>query len=688
MKLNTEWLKEEFGINLLYEKLIKTLTGIGFEVESTTKFKDFSILDVNVTPNRGDCMSYRGIARELYAASGKKLRQKLVKLKESDEKITEYVSVEVLNKQLCPRYCARIIKDVKIQESPYWLKRRLESVGIRAINNVVDVTNYILMELGHPLHAFDLDKIKGNMIIVRTAKNEEKIQTLDGIKRSLSTKNLVIADEERPIALAGVMGGVNTEVSESTTSILLEAAVFLPESIQKTSKELKIETESSIRFSRGVDYEGVLDALDRAAEMIQKHADGKILNGIIDITGGRRKTRKVKFSTDALNSFLGTEIKETSVLKILNALNFKTTKSNNNISAIAPSFRNDIYCPADIYEEIARHYGYDHIPMIIPVEKLYRPPELKRNILKIIREKMQSMGFMEVITYSFINPDYKYKLSLKENNSIIAILNPLSQDRSVMRPLLLPGLLEVAEYNINHGSSSLKLFEIGRVFHYDDNKNCIEEEHLCGLITGLVENEWYAPQRSPDFYDAKGIIEEIFTICNSHLVTEHGKEPYLIPSSSVYICSDGEKLGVAGEVMPEIREKIGINAPCIIFELNISNLIRKQTSVPEFKQIPRLLALERDISIIVDKKIQCNSLIEATRRSSEFISSVKIFDVFEGKNIQPGRKSIGIRIKIQPTEKNLTDNEIDNIILNVVKVLEKEFNAELRGTVYDKGRNR
>lgn len=688
MKLNTEWLKEEFGIDLPLEKLIKSLTGIGLEVESITKFNDFTILELNVTPNRGDCMSYRGIARELYALSGKKIRQKSVKLKESDEKVGQLVSVKVLNKELCPRYCARIIKDIKIHASPDWLKRRLESVGIRSINNVVDVTNYILMNLGHPMHAFDLDRIKGNNIFVRTAKDEEKIVTLDGTQRTLSSENLIIADEEGPIALAGVMGGANSEVSESTTNILLEAAVFQPESIQKTSKGLKIETESSIRFSRGVDFEGVTYALDRAAEMIQELAGGKILKGIIDITGKKRERRVVKFSIDALNSFLGTEINERRVLRILNALDFKTTKVKNNIYAIAPSFRNDISYPADIYEEIARHYGYDNIPVKIPVEKLYRPPEVQKNILKIMREKLQSMGFMEVITYSFINPDYKEKLLLKEDHTTIAMLNPLSQDRSILRPILLPGLLEVVEYNINHGNSNLKLFEIGRVFHYDENKNCVEEEHLCGLITGLADNEWFAQKRRADFYDAKGIVEEIFRVLNTDFVTEYSKVPYLMPGSSADILSGGEKLGVLGELMPEIREKMGIKVPCIIFELNISNLIRKQIPIPKFRQIPRLLALERDISVIVDRKILSSSLIEATKKASELISDVKIFDIFEGGIIPPGKKSIGIRLKIQPIEKNLTDNEIDYIILNAVKNLEEEFNAELRGSIYDKGRNR
>lgn len=687
MKISTGWLKEEFGINLPEKDLINTLTRIGFEVESTTKYEDFTILDINVHPNRGDCMSYTGIARELLAASGKKLRQKAVKLKESDEKAIDYISVKVLNKQLCPRYCARIIKNIKVQQSPDWLKKRLESAGIRSINNVVDVTNYILLELGHPLHAFDLAKISGNKIIVRTPNNGEKIKTLDSVERILSLENLVIADEEKPIALAGVMGGENTEVSESTTSILLEAAVFLPESIQRTSKALKIETESSVRFNRGVDFEGVTYALDRAAKMIQELTGGEILRGRIDICANRPRARTVTFKVETLKEFLGIDIKERTVLKILNSLNFKIIKKKNNITVTVPSYRNDIWTPADIYEEIARHYGYDRIPLKIPVEKLFRPPELKKNILKIIRERMLSMGFTEVITYSFINPDYKNQLSLKENTSDIIILNPLSRERSVMRPLLLPGLLEIAEYNINHGNKDLKLFEIGRVFHHDDNENYIEEEHLCGLITGFVENEWYTPQRLPDFYDLKGIIEDIFATFHAHLVIENGNEPYLIPSSSVYIYSDTEKLGVAGELMPEVKEKIGINTPCLIFELNISNLIQKQIPIPEFKQIPRLLAIERDISIIVDRKTKCNSLIELIKGTSELISSIKIFDVYEGKNIKPNSKSIGIRIKIQPVEKNLTDNEIDNIILNVVKILEREFNAELRGTIYDKGRH-
>ncbi len=686
MKLNTEWLKSDFGINLSDEELISTLTNIGFEVESAIKFEDFTILDVNITPNRGDCMSHAGIARELLALSGKKLQQKRIVLKESQEEVSKYISVNVMDKDLCPRYCARIIKDIKVQDSPDWLKKRLESIGIRSINNVVDATNYTLMKIGHPLHAFDLDRIKGNKIIVRRAKTGEKLKTLDGVERQLSQKNLVIADGEKPIALAGVMGGENTEVSLSTTSILLEAAVFSPESIQETSKELKIETESSIRFSRGIDFEGTIYALDHTAKMIQKLAGGTIPRSSIDICAGRHLKRTITFSVDTVKSFLGINIKGKEIIKILNALNFKTTKKNKNITVLVPSYRNDISFPADIYEEIARHYGYDRIPLTIPSEKLYRSPEVTKNILKIIREKMQSMGFIEVITYSFINPDYRDKLLLKNYNSTITMLNPLSRDRSVMRPWLIPGLLEAAEYNINHGNNNLRLFETGRVFHYNSYRTCVEEEHLAGLITGFAENEWYAPKRTADFYDIKGIIEEILGIWNLSLVTEQGKEPYLVPSVSVDIFANGEKLGIAGEIMPEVKERIGIKGPCIIFELNISNLLQKKIPTPEFKQIPRLLALERDISVIVDKKIQGRLLIDTLMGSSKLISNVKIFDVYEGKNIPPGRKSIGIRIQIQPAEKNLTEDEIDNIILNAVKILEQNFNVELRGTVYDKGR--
>lgn len=686
MKINTEWLGKEFGIKIPVEKLLKILTNLGFEVESVTQFQDFSVLELNVTPNRGDCMSHAGIARELLAFLGKKFQQKKLLLKESDEKITKYARVNVLDGELCLRYTARMLRNVKIDKSPEWLVRRLESVGIRSINNVVDVTNYILMELGHPLHAFDYDKIKGGKIIVRRAEDGEKIVTLDGVERNLGSENLVIADEEKPVALAGVMGGANTEVTDSTENVLLEAAVFLPESIQRTSKKLKLETESSIRFSRGVDYEGTVYAIDRAALMIQELADGEILSGRINIARRRKKATPVKFTLDDLNTFLGIEIDEKMVKRILSSLNFRLSKRNKTIIAVPPTYRNDIKYPADIYEEVARHYGYDRIPLKIPADKLFTTPEIKKDVLKIIKMKMESAGFNEVITYSFINPDHDKKLLLDNQSETIYLLNPLSQERSVMRKILLPGLLEVAEYNINHGNKNLKIYECGRVFHFVNN-SFIETQHLGGLVAGFIENEWYSKPRFCDFFDIKGIIDELFRISGLNFKTSNTTEPFLVPGTSADIICDGRKIGFAGELLPTVREKFSIDTPCLVFELDINDIININIQSPVFKQLPRLLPLEKDISVIVDRNVPGISLIESVKKASPLIQKVKIFDVYEGGNIPQGKKSIGLKLKLQPSERNLTDEEIDNIILSAVNLLKNEFNAELRGNIYDKSRN-
>lgn len=676
MKINTEWLKSEFGINIPVNELAQKLTQIGFEVEGITREDSHAILELNVTPNRGDCMSHLGIAREI-AATCEKVRIKKSKPKESGRDIKKLITVSVLDNKLCLRYCARIIEGVQISSSPDWLKKRLESVGIRSINNVVDVTNYVLMELGHPLHAFDLDKIKGKKIIVRTAKNGEKIKTLDGVERELTEENLVIADADEPIALAGVMGGANTEVTEETKNILLEAAIFLPESIQRTAKTHKIETESSIRFSRGVDYDGTINAIDKAALMIQSLAQGRIAKGIIDIKS-ERKRRFVIFNINKMSEFIGTEIEEKRAIKILRNLNFKLGKDKKgNIKVEVPSFRNDIREQADIYEEIARHYGYNQIPEIIPAEKLYRVSNPKPNTLEIIKSTLCNLGFFEVITYSFINPNFREKFMLPVDAGDVVLLNPLSVERSIMRPLILPGIIEVAEYNIYHGNPDLKLFEIGRTF---TRKNGVtESEHLCGLLTGRAIRFWQEKERGYDFYDAKGAIEEIARSIQVQVEFKQGSMPFLLPSVSAEIYINGERVGFVGELLPKIKESFGIKDSCIVFEFAIDSLINHEITYPIYKPIPRLLAIERDISIIIKKSILSNDILTLIKSTSELITDAFVFDVYEGKNIPDDSRSIAIRIRIQPVERNLTDEEIDNIILNIVKILKDKYNAELRG---------
>ncbi|HEY4716113.1 MAG TPA: phenylalanine--tRNA ligase subunit beta [bacterium] len=683
MKISINWLRDDFKIKIRPDEIKDILTMLGFEVENMEKQGNDIVLELNVTPNRPDCLSHAGIARELYAKSGKLFRPNKSVLKEYGEGISKSVSVKIIADALCPRYSARLITDVKIGDSPDWLKQRLEAVGIRSLNNVVDATNYIMMKLGQPLHAFDLDKISGKKIAVRTAADREQIKTLDGTERILGEGMLVIADSNAPIALAGIMGGEGTEVNQSTRNILLESACFDPSIVRLTSKKLGIETESSLRFGRGVDPEGTLTALDEAAFIISKLTGGRIAKGKIDIYSKKPKTRIVKFNLKKTNGFLGTPVTDENARRILHSLGLKTKKTQKGAQVEIPSFRRDIAEEADLLEEIARHHGYELIPSSVPYDKFKKHPVVKHAPAELIRSILTANGFHEVITYSLISPDIFERLKLGETDprrNPIQILNPLSQDRSVMRTFLLPGLIESANYNINHKRYDLKLFEIGKAFEkIKKNELTKETTKIAGIITKRPDAGWYSTKREADFFDAKGVIDNILEAFSLNAELKPADEPFLYPNAAVGIYAGGEKIGYAGELLPVVKETFDLKGNTAVFELDIEKLLIATPSEKTYQPLPRLTHIERDIAIIVDKEITSQRLIELSRRTDEtLIRMVKVFDVYEGINMPHGKKSIGLRITIQPHERNLTDEEIEGIINNIINTVTKETNAVLR----------
>jgi phenylalanyl-tRNA synthetase beta chain len=464
MKASYNWLKEFVDFNLSPAELGHTLTMSGLEVEATEEMDGDTIFDIGVTPNRPDCLSIRGIAREISAVLARPLKNISAEI---DLTQGEDPDVEIENADLCPRYSSRIIRGVKPGPSPEWLSKRLESCGIRATSNIVDVTNFILLEIGQPMHAFDLDTLSGKKIVVREAGDVNTFTTLDDEKRYISKETLLIWDGEKPVAVAGVMGGQNTEVSESTVNILLESAYFNPSSVRRTSKALNLSTESSYRFERGVDLEAVTFALDRAAQMIAEIAGGQV-SAMTDIYPGPFKAREVSLSVEKVSSVIGVDIEESFVEKTLINLGFLIRREEETMKVTPPSFRNDVEKDIDIVEEVARIYGYEKIPSTFPLMHMSPAPEHKiQELTKSLKAHMVKAGFSEAINYSFLNPETLDKLNLSDGDdrrNFVYIKNPLRKEESVMRTTLVPALLNNVSLNLNRGEKTVRLFEISNVF--------------------------------------------------------------------------------------------------------------------------------------------------------------------------------------------------------------------------------
>lgn len=659
--------------------LQKDLT-LGEDITKALDIKDF-ILDVNVTPNRADCLSIIGIARETAAAFNKKVQVTKRKLQETDKPIKNFISVKIDEPELCHRYTARVIEDVAVKDSPDWLKKRLTNLGIRPINNIVDITNYVMLEYGQPLHAFDYDKIADKKIIVRKSKKGEGITTLDGVKRALDEGVLVIADSKTPAALAGIMGGEGSEVASNTKIILLESACFEPANIRRTSKAMGLSTESSYRFERGVDIEGVPNALNRAAELISELADGKIAKGFIDEETKPYEPLNIKFRSKKVNEILGTNLDEKDIDICLARLGFSFDKSIGTV--VPPSFRVDIKIETDLIEEIARINGYENIPITIPKAELTAGTKTGIDILiDRIKGFLVNNGFLESINYSFISTSLLSITETSAHNSI-KLLNPLSEEQSVMRKSLIPGLLSNLQYNINHKNLDLRLFETGPVFNQKDN---IPEEKtfVSGLISGLRMSEqgllW--GKDHVDFFDMKGILENLLGIID---IKDFAFEPkkdisYLHPGRSCSIAVNKVNIGILGEIHPSAADKLDLKQPAYVFEIDIDKIINLRQGQKTFKQIPCYPSIIRDIAIIIDNKVSFKELSDAIiSMDIKLVEDVKVFDVYYGKNIPEGKKSAALRLIYRSDERTLTDDDANTMHNNVVDKLIKKFGAEIRG---------
>jgi phenylalanyl-tRNA synthetase beta chain len=636
------------------------------------------VIDIDVTPNRPDCLGVIGIAREIAAVTGANLRKPKINLKEGERPIAELMKIEVLDSAKCPRYTARFIGNVKIKPSPWWLTQKLEAVGIRSINNAVDITNYVMMETGQPLHAFDYDLIKGRTIIVKTASTGEKFTTLDEKSHTLSSDCLMICDGERAVAIGGIMGGINSEVSENTKNILLECAYFAPVSIRRTSKFLDISTESSRRFERGTDPNGLIYALDRAAQLIADLAGGEIAKGCIDVYPNSIKPNKIVLRPERVQQVLGKKIPTNEIKSYLSHLEFKVTE-NKHLEIEVPTFRPDITREADLIEEVARIHGYDNIPADTAafIEQL-EPKNLLEASTKNLKFSLISFGFSEVVTYSMIST--KNAKLFSDAKEVVELTNPISEELCCLRPSLIPGLLNVVQWNINRNIKNLRIFEIGHVFCKKEGSDILETTKVAGALTGLTSEEnWSVKPKYIDFYDLKGSIENLLKrnfITNWRLVPNKCS---LTEREALGVEIDKKNLGFFGKLRTELLENFEIEQPVFVFELDFSMLHDAINWHRVYSPMPKYPAIKRDIAIVVNDKIDAENIEQQIlAHGGKFLQNVRLFDIYTGEQVESDLKSLAFSLTFYSLEGTLTEKEVDSQITEILEALAKKYSARLR----------
>jgi len=634
-----------------------------------------NVIEFEITSNRPDCFSVIGLARESAATFDKKLFYPEVKVQESGGDVNDFASVEVLAPDLCPRYAARVVRNVKIQPSPKWLRDRLRACGVRPINNIVDITNYVMLEYGQPMHAFDLNYLAGRKIVVRRAKDNEVIRTLDDQERVLDSNMLVIADAEKPVAVAGVMGGANSEITDDTHIILFEAANFYASSVRLTAKKLGMRTEASSRFEKGLDVHLVEQALDRACQLVDELGAGEVVAGIIDVNNSNPKPIKLLLRPDKINTFLGTALKAEEMVDILRKLEFEVNSEDMMITV--PSFRSDIETEADIAEEIARIYGYNNIPStLLSGETTQGQKTYKQKIESKVKDCLVGQGLSEIITYSFTNPKVFDDLNIPSDSVLrnaVTITNPLGEESSIMRTTTLASMLEVLSRNYSHRIDEVALFELGTIYLPKSLPvNELPEEKVMvtvGMYGGV------------DFYDLKGIVEELLHTLGikEYTVEKESQNPSFHPGRTAKLYVNGKELGIFGEVHPAVLENFEIGIRSYVAMLDFNLLCNASNLNVKYKPLPKYPAVTRDISMLVNEQVMVKEIETVIKKcSGKLLEELKLFDVYKGKQIPEGMKSVAYSIVFRAADRTLTDEDVNHVFDKIVKALQENLGAQLR----------
>ncbi|XKE96007.1 phenylalanine--tRNA ligase subunit beta [Metaplanococcus flavidus] len=639
---------------------------------------DDTVLELGLTPNRADAMSMLGVAYEVGAILEEEVKLPEITYTEAEDTASSMLTLNIDSPEANPLYVAKVVRGIEVKESPMWLQQRLMAAGVRPHNNVVDVTNYVLMEYGQPLHAFDYDLLETGNITVRHAKKDELITTLDGNERKLSLNNLVITNGEKPVALAGVMGGANSEVSKNTKTVVIESAYFESGSIRQTSKEHNLRSDASSRYEKGVDPNRVIPAAERAAQLLSELAGGEVLAGSVIFDKLQREEKVVHVSPDFINSRLGMKIRFDDMLDILNRLQFKTEAMNNQLMISVPTRRQDIHIEEDIVEEIARLYGYDEIPSTLPETATtpggLSPYQQKR---RIVRNYMEGAGLLQATTYSLTSEKSATQFAMKQTE-LTRLLMPMSEERSTLRQSILPHLLESVSYNTARRTDSVALYETGSVFLKGHDELLNEEEHLAAAITGLwLDNSWQGEKKAVDFFVLKGIVEGLAAKLDIELEFERGEMDGLHPGRTAFITLDGRRIGIIGQLHPNEQKARDLKTT-IVMELNLAELFKEQTEPLVYTQVPRYPAITRDVALVLSKIVEAGTIEKLIRSAGgKLLKDVRVFDLYEGDNLEAGKKSVAFSLTYFDPAKTLTDEEVTAVHEKVVGAL-KESGAELR----------
>ena len=638
---------------------------------------DDSVVDFEITPNRPDCLSMIGMAREAAAVFGTELRYPDTEVQNAEGDVHDYLSVEIRRPDLCPRYTARVIKDVKIGQSPWWLQKRLMHAGMRPINNIVDITNFVMMEYGQPLHAFDIRNVKGGEIIIDTAADGDHFTTLDGVERELDSTMLTINDTERAIALAGVMGGLNSEIQEDTETVILEAANFNGDSVRLTSKKAGIRTEASGRYEKGIDANLCDRAADRFCRLVEMLGCGTVVGGIIDEYPQVQEPRPLDVRISRINRVLGTEISGEEMERIFRSLEMTTERREDIIHVVPPTVRQDLLIEEDYVEEVARMYGYDRMPETLPTGGAVAGMTEQEAVRVSTRALLNAFGLDEILTYSFVSPKSVERINIPEEDTylrnFVKIINPLGEENSVMRTLLMPSMLDVLAKNNAKGNKSARLFEIGKVFNNGTiNEEGLpkEEEKLCIGLYGKA-----------DFFELKGYLEKLFEmlgIDDIRYTAERGNASYH-PGRCAAIEAGGKRIGLMGEIHPEVAERFGFTDRVYGCELSFSWIIRKKNTEIIFHPLPKYPAITRDIAMTVSEEVPVGEIREVIlKNGGEYLKGAELFDVYRGEQIESGKKSVAFALSFRHDERTLTDEEVTADYERIIASIEETFSAELR----------
>jgi phenylalanyl-tRNA synthetase beta chain len=690
MNISYNWLKHLIDIQMSPEELAHRLTFVGLTVEGVHPFGDDFVLDVDLTSNRPDCLSHLGIAREIRAMTGAKLKTKKEPL-ETDVPMPAVLAYDVVRIEapdLCHRFTARIVRNVKIGPSPEILVKRLEAIGERAINNVADITNYVMHELGQPMHSFDLDKLAENRVVVRRARNGETIKTLDEIERKLDDTMLAICDAEKPVAVAGVMGGLDTGISDKTSSVLLEVAYFKRESVRRTSRKLGLTTEASYRFERGVDIENLIRASDRAAELICELAGGQAAD-FIDVYPTKYEPKEVesKDISYAVKRLTSLDVTPKECDRILNALGIEKKRETIYVS---PTWRHDIAIEEDLVEEAARHFGYDKIVDALPPAfgaGEYQPNELRE---KLLRQKLVDMGFNEAISYSFIDAKHDDTFATipglpddRASEHFVTLRDSVIEGAVRMRPSILPGLLDAVRHNLNQQRRDLKLFEIGKVFAAARSEDGLpnEREALTLVVTGNeLSQDRGLPIRALDFYDAKGAIDAALGAVGIENASYSAAEiEHLRRGQTAQISINESAAGYVGRLSDQIASSYKFRQPVYVAEINLEAVLAMPTSPINYRPLPRFPGIVRDVSFVAKRNITYDSIYEAIALLKiELCRGIEFVDVYEGKGLAEDERSITVRLEYRSDERTLVEDEVDQVHKRIVDSVAENLGVRLR----------